>query len=464
MKTDKLTNLARIGGGILVAVLALLPLHAFLTVAIGTATGQYDLVQLWKEALLLALLPLTVMLIWKTPGVWRELRRGWLLWCLLAYVLLHLLLGGLALARGEVNTYALAYALTINLRLVLVFMIGLALAARLPLLRSSWRPILLAPAVLVLAFGLLQLFALPIDFLQRFGYGQGTVVPFETVDQKLDYVRIQSTLRGSNPLGAYLVIVLAALAVLLSTRRSGEDKLIRVPERQQIAGVVMFSAGVIVLLATYSRSAYLGTAIALLAVAWLVAGSRTARRRLAVGMAALVLVAGAAGFALRDNDRVQNTFFHTDEKSTSPMSSNEGRIGALQSGIADVAREPFGRGPGTAGPASQHNLQPARIAENYYLQIGQETGWLGLGLFVAINVLVAKRLWRRRDETLPRALLASLAGIAFINLLQHAWTDDTLALLWWGLAGVTLAPMVSVLQSDKANDTQTHAKKKSKAA
>jgi hypothetical protein len=48
-------------------------------------------------------------------------------------------------------------------------------------------------------------------------------------------------------------------------------------------------------------------------------------------------------------------------------------------------------------------------------------------------------LWYRRSEILARFLLASLAGITFVNLLSHAWADDTLAYLWWGLAGLAIA-------------------------
>jgi hypothetical protein len=47
---------------------------------------------------------------------------------------------------------------------------------------------------------------------------------------------------------------------------------------------------------------------------------------------------------------------------------------------------------------------------------------------------------------LPQILLASLAGITFVNLLSHAWTDDTLAYLWWGLAGIALAPIITSRQ------------------
>ena len=360
-------------------------------------------------------------------------------WALLSYVLLHILLGILALYKGQVNTFSLVYALVVNLRLVLVFALAwIVTVAAVSVvgrswLRVNWKTLLLIPAAVVVGFGLLQATVLPIDFLQRFGYGPETIKPFETVDQKLDYVRIQSTLRGANPLGAYLVIVLAAAAVLLRRSRG----------RANIGLLVLCIGSAVVLLSTYSRSAYVGVAIALAALLALTVRSRLARKRMLWGLAGLALVAFSILAVFRDNDRLENVLFHTDENSASATSSNEQRASALQSGIADVLAEPFGRGPGTAGPASVHNDQPVRIAENYYLQIGQETGWLGIGLFIAILSMIGRRLWRARADPLARALLVSLAGLSFINLVQHAWTDDTLAIVWWGMAGVAVAAVAA---------------------
>ncbi|HSH18546.1 MAG TPA: hypothetical protein VK978_04110, partial [Candidatus Saccharimonadales bacterium] len=135
----------------------------------------------------------------------------------------------------------------------------------------------------------------------------------------------------------------------------------------------------------------------------------------------------------------QNIFFHTNEHSRSAESSNAGHVAAVRNGSADMVQAPLGSGTGTAGPASVYNQAPARIAENYYIQIGQEVGVLGLALFLAINVLVVRRLWAlRQSSTLAVVLLASFLGITIINLLMHAWTDDTLAYLWWGFAGAAV--------------------------
>jgi len=52
-----------------------------------------------------------------------------------------------------------------------------------------------------------------------------------------------------------------------------------------------------------------------------------------------------------------------------------------------------------------------------------------------------KVLWLRRSDPLALGLFASLMGIGLIGLLSHVWTDDTLAYVWWGLAGIAMAPI-----------------------
>src|SRR5581483_3236127 len=165
---------------------------------------------------------------------------------------------------------------------------------------------------------------------------------------------------------------------------------------------------VIVLLFTYSRSAWIGT---ILSVALLCYGALrydAARRWIMIGVAIVVVVAGSAFLVLRNNNTVQNTLFHTSSTSRSPESSNAVRTQALESGAKSLITEPFGRGPGTAGPASFRNNAPPRIAENYYIQVGQEVGIIGLVIFIGINLLVGYRLWQRQNDLLAQVLFVSL--------------------------------------------------------
>jgi len=443
LSTDKTTAFDKWSNYVLAAIFALVPMHAFITVSLASAVGHYDALRIWKEILLLLLTPIIVWLLWRTPGLGDRMKRGWLFWAIACYIVLYLVLGLVALYKGQVNAYAMAYSWISNLRLMVVFVLAYIVASRSGWLRAHWEQLLLYSAAIVVGFGLLQLFVLPTNFLQHFGYSPATIMPFDTVDQKTDYVRVQSTLRGANPLGAYLVLALGAVIVLLlkSTR-----------DRRQIMGVTMLSAGLIILISTYSRSAYVGILLTGLTAVLLVVHGQAAKKRLAWGLVALVVLAVISFFTLRTNDRFENIFFHTDEHSQSSASSNDKRTTALQSGVRDVVNQPFGGGPGTAGPASAHNDAPARIAEDYYLQVGQEVGWLGMVLFIVIVCSVAWRLFKQRTDPLSRTLLAALVGLSFINLISHAWTDDTIGILWWGLAGVALAPAILKKETTSKNN------------
>jgi O-antigen ligase len=175
---------------------------------------------------------------------------------------------------------------------------------------------------------------------------------------------------------------------------------------------------------------------------------RPTRKWIITGLLSLLIICGLyLGF--RSSQTIQDVFLHTSTSSSSAASSNQIRNDALRNASRDVIDQPLGRGPGTAGPASFRNNHPARIAEDYYLQIGQEVGLIGMILFIAITILVARQLWFNRQDNLARILLASLIGISFVNLVSHAWTDDTLSLLWWGLAGIALAP--GILKARKKN-------------
>ena len=407
-------------------IMVLLPFDELLSVWAASRFNHLDLFHVWKEILITVLAFPTVWLAWRHGLLKKTFLKSWLFLLIVAYVLLHLVLGFWALHDGQVDRTALIYALVINLRFFGFFLVCLLLSATSPLLRRYWHYILLIPAGGVVLFGLVQKFILPTDFLKHFGYSPKTIPTYQTVDSNIDYRRVQSSLRGANPLGAYLAFIIPGFVLGLARRR--------------VAQVLVLTGSLIVLFYTYSRSAWVGLAISLVILGWLMLKKINGTWALTV---VAVLAAGSVGvYSLRSNHTVQDVLLHTSVSSTSPQSSNAQRSSAIKNGLRDVVHQPLGRGPGTAGPASFRNNHPARIAEDYYLQIGQEVGVLGLAIFLTINAVVARRLLAQREELLAKILLASLAGICFINLVSHAWTDDTLSLLWWGLAGVSLGPVI----------------------
>jgi O-antigen ligase/polysaccharide polymerase Wzy-like membrane protein len=409
--------------------LVLLPLHATLTVWLASNFGHYTLFRLWIEVIIAVVAVGAVYLALQEKATLKGLQARWLWWLSVVYVVLHLVLGIVALARHQVNAAALGDGLVLNLRPIVMFWAVVMIASRSRFLHKQWTKLLLIPAAIVVLFGLLQHFVLPVDFLRHVGYGPKTIAPYETVDQKLAYVRVQSTLRGPNPLGAYVVVIVAALAALMAS--------IRKPKARLRLGVYTL-ATLIVLFYSYSRSALLGTLLAVSCIAWLAIRQPKIRRLLVMLALSLAVFAAFVTLALQHNSRFDNIFFHTDKTSHSSISSNQNHVSALESGLKDIEHNPFGDGPGTAGPASVHNNHSVRLAEDYYVQLGQEVGVLGAAIFIAINVLIGIQLWRARRDPLALALLASLLGLTFVNLFSHAWTDDTLAVLWWSLAAVAL--------------------------
>jgi hypothetical protein len=154
---------------------------------------------------------------------------------------------------------------------------------------------------------------------------------------------------------------------------------------------------------------------------------------------AAVLVALGGYLALNQNSAfVSNVILHENPAGGSEYTSNDGHVDSLQDGVSRLVRQPVGAGIGSTGSASLFGDKPF-IMENSYLFVAHEVGWLGLILFVAIFVTVMVRLWKGRTSYVALGVFASGAGIAAMVILLPIWADDTVSLIWWGLAAVALA-------------------------
>jgi hypothetical protein len=416
---------------IVIIILVLIPFHAFFTVSLSALVGHYTLLRLWKEFLLIILLAGGTYLLIKDAKMRRIFTSLLVVRLIILYVLLSIVWAAVAYAMGKVTPKALGFGIIVNLRFLFFFLAVWIIASQSPLLKKSWPKILLIPALAVVLIGLLQRLVLPYDFLKHFGYSAKTIFPYETINHNTNYPRVISTLRGANPLGAYMILVLTAIAGF-----AFKDK-----KRRWFWGIFA-AVGLMTLVFSYSRSAWIGLILSFVIAGWMSLKTGHIKRIFLPASVILLIVGIFAIVNLRHSATFENIFFHTQSKSTVKTTSDQGHITALKSGLRDVVHEPLGRGVGTAGPASVYNNGNVRISENYFIQIAQEAGWAGMILFIIVNYLIACELWYRRSDLLARVLLASLVGITFINLLSHAWTDDTLAYLWWGLAGVALAPII----------------------
>lgn len=406
--------------GLLLVIAGGIVIHTPMTLWLGVQWPAYELYfKAWKEVLMGVGLVL-LLIVAAQRGKVKELLSDRLMQLSLAYAALHLAL--LAVFGSEWQSAAAG--LLIDLRYVLFFVLVYGLLRLEPGYRRTIINVMLGGAVVVLGFALLQIFVLPKDILAHIGYSKATISPYLTVDENPAYIRINSTLRGPNPLGAYAVTILSVLAaVALRWKLGGRGKLL------VVAGMV---ASLIAIWASHSRSSMIAAAVVLGVVA-LVAASQQVRMRVGILIATATVVTIGLVVALRDTTVVQNVVFHDSPTTGAMVDSNSGHVSSLIDGTRRLVAQPFGAGIGSTGSASLLGDKPT-IIENQYLLVAHETGWIGLALFVVLYAEIMRRLWQRRQSALGLGMFASGIGLAIIGLLLPVWTDDTVSIIWWGLA------------------------------
>lgn len=423
----KPSYIERIYGTVLLVIFGGIVLHAPLSVGLGVLLPDYALlIKSWKEILMLLLVPLALVIVTR-HRLWRQLLSDWVFHLIVAYSAVHVLLVGL-LYQGVAAT---ASGLAIDLRYVLFFALVYVLVRALPQYRVRMLVTAAIGAMIVVGFGVAQLF-LPADILKHIGYSTETIAPYMTVDQNHDYIRINSTLRGPNPVGAYMVIVLPMIASLLILQRERLNTVMR-----RIVFGAMALGSLVVLYVSYSRSALVAAATAVGIVGLLTIGRSLPRKAwLLIGVAVLIVFGGL--FAMRDSSFVANVILHDDPSLGAVETSNDGHVNSLREGTQRLIDQPIGAGVGSTGSASLHGEAPI-IIENQYLFIAHESGWVGLALFMSLFVVVLVRLWGDRRDWLSLAAFASGIGLGLIGLLLPVFVDDTIGIVWWGLAAIALA-------------------------
>jgi hypothetical protein len=152
----------------------------------------------------------------------------------------------------------------------------------------------------------------------------------------------------------------------------------------------------------------------------------------------LVLIALIGGFlAARNTSFVSNVLLHENPNGGSSISSNDDHVDSLRDGMDRLAYQPLGAGIGSTGSASLYGINPM-VIENHYLFIAHEVGWLGLMLFISIFISILLKLWESRKDWLALGIFASGIGLAIIGLFLPVWVDDTVAIIWWGLAALVI--------------------------
>ncbi len=420
-KTNQLPVIDRLYLGILLIIFGGIVLHAPLSVGFGTLFPHYDLlIKSWKEILMGIDLVLVGIILWREKR--SDILKEPLMVGLQIYAGLHLL--SLIFFRNGLESASAG--LMIDLRYILFFTLVFLAVRLFPLFRRTFVRVGIAGALIVVGFAVLQVFVLPADILKYIGYNLHTIAPYLTVDQNHAYVRINSTLRGPNPLGAYAVIVLASLGAWLIGKKP------KMARHQIIVMAVLLIGGVVALLASYSRSALIAAIVAGLILLSVTVLPKFSRRAWIITSVITVVIIGGI-IAGSKTSLVSNVLLHENPTGGSAVNSNEGHLSSLQNGVMLMLGQPFGSGVGSTGSASLTTKAPL-IIENQYLFVAHEVGWAGLILFLMIFIGVMNRLWQLRANWLALGVFAGGVGLAIIGLLLPVWVDDTVSIVWWGLA------------------------------
>jgi hypothetical protein len=285
----------------------------------------------------------------------------------------------------------------------------------------------------------------------------------------------QSTLSGPNQLGLWLLIPFSICLVrVFAYRKAG------VATSYMLSLIVFFLA----IALTFSRSAWIATGVLILVYLYHRL-HRSVFLRMSAAFGILLLLVGVAVASLAPGVVLR-------------MASSKGHIEKPAQAIQTMIQHPLGLGLGSAGPASNRTsdtcvmlesgadaswaqahpnlcvfiaetqVQPMGkvcncpfLTENWYLQIGVELGWLGMGLFIGLVVIIMRTLRGelrsmnyelRDDRFLMHVTLLVFLGIGIASLFLHAWEDAAVAYTLWMLIGVAIP--VSMLEK-KSNRPET---------
>lgn len=391
------------------------PLFGVSPVALGAAAVD--------AALLAAVALLAIRDRGQTPrAVWRELGRGGRLAVLLlggwiALALVQIVQSG-DLVRGVAGfrlTHAYAFA---------------AAAGGLLALRAGGTHVvglLLGVLGLVAGYAAVRAFVGPSDAERAFAQSR------PGVSQYGDAFRNVGSFSGAVGLVSFLVpagVFAFGLAVLVP--------------RYRVAASITAACAAIGVVSSYARAAWVALAVGVLLLGLVAMLGRTAtprRRLVALATVVAALAAGVAGVAVASLASEQ-----TRERArgfVDPLSdeSLKIRLETWERSAREVARHPLGTGLGTVGRASYLRGEPAVTADNSYLKILREQGFLGGALFIGGVLLACAVLARAALRAPPEPRAISLAAVAafgafLVLLLAGEYVEQPGKVLAWTLLAV----------------------------
>lgn len=410
-----MTRTTRLVQAGLVAIVLLMPFHAFLSVWAGSVLGHQTLVQSWKEVLAIILAMLSPGIVLRNPQTIKRFRNP-LFYAIGTFVGVALIVTLIA----RPNLTAAIFGIKTDIEFLVLFSIAYLVSSKVFVTRLA--KIILVTGAITAGIGILLSFVLAPDFLKIFGYGPDTILPYRLIGPESFGIRTPSTLGGPNQFGAFLILPLC-MSVALMVRRW---RWWQIPLTLTLVGGIA---------ASYSRSAWLGAAIGVVVI--LLALVKSKRMLLALVIALIAVGSSVAYFSFNTIKNSDLSFYLLHESSIAEFSSNSTaqHEAAFSAALSSLVEHPWGSGLGSSGPASFHGGL-ANIPENYYLQLAVETGIIGLMAFLGIIVILGRQLYLDRNKSfIALALFGGLIGISVENLFLHGWADSSTAFVFWILAG-----------------------------
>lgn len=351
--------------------------------------------------------------------------------------ILYIIVNILATINSWGQWTSLLAGLVINLRFVFSFLINLVLAR----LDKDWPTdlvkITLTLGMMIGLFGLLQLTVLPKDFLQNIGYSKQTIRPYLTIDQNDAYIRINSSLRGPNPLGAFAVIV---GTISLGRFYHSNQKKVKIDK----SNLLITGLAGLMLLASFSRSAWLGGVVSIILL--MIYFWKKSKRAVIVSLlSGLIILAGIFTVLIirDDNHSLVDEFEHLvlhDNVEVNIPGSDEEHQSSIQTAFAAISDRPLlGHGTGSSGSASLlRNDDRKIIIENQFLMVWYELGLVGVMIFIVLFGVVLYFLYKFRRHWLSLAIFSSGVGLMIVGLFLPVFVDSAVAVTWWSLAGAVI--------------------------
>lgn len=417
--------------------------------AAGVRGAALSVVSAWKEVLLALALLLVV----------RERRRlpfdgrltDWLALVFGAFVVLYAVIPQSWLGGGATHKGVL-FGLRNDLVPVGAYFLGRGLALTQTEIRRLATTIL-ATGVGVAAFGLVDIFAIPLSWWRDSGAPNWYFHQLGFSDPGLSNLpenfiyntgnghpirRLVSTFLSPLPSSYLLVVALLLMAAWWVRARPGGGR-----------GAVAFAATLALLFAgllwTHSRSSYIALALGLLVFA----AVRRQGRLVVIGAAVAVVVIGAVFVKAYPHIAPATTFTpkelsiqEQEAKGAGPAVSSSGATDAstsshwrnLKSGIKTVVDHPQGFGLGNAGSTAARTDVAIKAGESTYTEVGVDTGLAGGLVFVAWSLALLWEVLRCRWAWIGGSLVAVLALALQTDVIGVPW----LTYVIWALAGTAV--------------------------